>query len=47
MWHISHLKSHIAKMFSIPEPFHLLLHDTEYLPPSEDIRILKEDETIV
>ncbi|CAK9812584.1 hypothetical protein ANTQUA_LOCUS7328 [Anthophora quadrimaculata] len=35
------------KLFNIKEPFHLLLNETEYLPPNEDIRILKENETIL
>ncbi|KAL0128325.1 hypothetical protein PUN28_003540 [Cardiocondyla obscurior] len=34
-------------MFSISEPFHLLLNNTEYLPPVEDVRVLKENETIL
>ncbi|KYN35289.1 hypothetical protein ALC56_10464 [Trachymyrmex septentrionalis] len=44
---INHLKQHISKLFNIAEPFHLLLNDTEYLPPIEDVRILKENETIL
>ncbi|XP_076232637.1 uncharacterized protein LOC143178079 isoform X2 [Calliopsis andreniformis] len=47
MLQISHLKKHITRTFNIEEPFHLLLNDTEYLPATEDIRILKEDETIL
>ncbi|XP_072744914.1 uncharacterized protein [Anoplolepis gracilipes] len=43
---IIHIQQHISKIFSITEPFHLLLNDTEYLPPTEDVRILKENETI-
>ncbi|XP_070161459.1 coilin [Polyergus mexicanus] len=43
---IFHIQQHISKLFSITEPFHLLLNDTEYLPPTEDVRILKENETI-
>ncbi|XP_029162170.1 uncharacterized protein LOC114933760 [Nylanderia fulva] len=43
---IIHIQQHISKLFSITEPFHLLLNNTEYLPPTEDIRILKENETI-
>ncbi|XP_050465710.1 coilin [Cataglyphis hispanica] len=42
---IFHIQQHISKLFSITEPFHLLLN-TEYLPPTEDVRILKENETI-
>ena len=44
---IADMKKHIVKVFSLKEPFHLLLNETEYLPPTEDIRILKEDETIL
>ena len=44
---IAHMKKHIVNVFGIKEPFHLLLNETEYLPPTEDIRILKEDETIL
>ncbi|XP_029677828.1 uncharacterized protein LOC115244375 [Formica exsecta] len=43
---IFHIQQHISKLFSITKPFHLLLNDTEYLPPIEDVRILKENETI-
>ncbi|EFN69673.1 hypothetical protein EAG_12011 [Camponotus floridanus] len=43
---IIHIQHHISKLFSITEPFHLLLNDTEYLPPTEDVRILRENETI-
>lgn len=43
---IIHIQHHISKLFSITEPFHLLLNDTEYLPPIEDVRILRENETI-
>lgn len=42
---IFHIQQHISKLFSITEPFHLLLN-SEYLPPTEDVRILKENETI-
>ncbi|XP_071645962.1 uncharacterized protein [Temnothorax longispinosus] len=44
---VIHMKQHISKLFNIAEPFHLLLNDTEYLPPIEDVRILKENETIL
>ncbi|XP_011686965.1 PREDICTED: uncharacterized protein LOC105449430 [Wasmannia auropunctata] len=44
---VRHMKQHISKLFNIAEPFHLLLNDTEYLPPIEDVRILKENETIL
>lgn len=44
---VIHMKQHISKLFNIEEPFHLLLNDTEYLPPIEDVRILKENETIL
>ncbi|XP_017882316.1 uncharacterized protein LOC108626249 [Ceratina calcarata] len=47
MLQIAHLMEHITKLFSIKEPFHLLLNETDYLPPNEDIRILKENETIL
>ncbi|XP_011170935.1 uncharacterized protein LOC105203746 [Solenopsis invicta] len=43
---VIHMQQHISKLFTITEPFHLLLNETEYLPPIEDIRILKENETI-
>lgn len=43
---IIHLQHHISKLFSITEPFHLVLNDIEYLPPTEDVRILKENEMI-
>ncbi|XP_011642497.1 uncharacterized protein LOC105430576 [Pogonomyrmex barbatus] len=45
--HIIHIQQHISRMFNIREPFHLLLNDIEYLPPTEDVRILKENETIL
>ncbi|XP_012539698.2 uncharacterized protein LOC105838580 isoform X2 [Monomorium pharaonis] len=44
---VIHMQEHISKLFNIAEPFHLLLNETEYLPPIEDIRILKENETIL
>ncbi|XP_071578042.1 uncharacterized protein [Temnothorax nylanderi] len=44
---VIHMKQHISKLFNIAEPFHLLLNDAEYLPPIEDVRILKENETIL
>ncbi|KAG7202063.1 hypothetical protein KM043_004741 [Ampulex compressa] len=44
---IDHIKQHITKLFGITEPFHVMLNDTEYLPPMEDVRILKENETIL
>ncbi|XP_076755493.1 uncharacterized protein LOC143426161 [Xylocopa sonorina] len=44
---VAHMKHHITGLFNIKEPFHLLLNETEYLPPNEDIRILKENETIL
>ncbi|XP_031850373.2 uncharacterized protein LOC116435195 [Nomia melanderi] len=44
---ISHAMEHISKLFNIKEPFHLVLNQTEYLPPNEDIRVLKENETIL
>ncbi|XP_076279754.1 uncharacterized protein LOC143208805 [Lasioglossum baleicum] len=47
MLHIAHAMDHITKLFSIKEPFHLLLNEAEYLPPNEDIRVLKENETIL
>ncbi|XP_043253882.1 uncharacterized protein LOC122398242 [Colletes gigas] len=46
MLQISHMMEHITNLFNIKEPFHLLLNETEYLPPNEDIRVLKESETI-
>ncbi|KZC09675.1 PREDICTED: uncharacterized protein LOC107187793 [Dufourea novaeangliae] len=47
MLQISHVIGHITKLVNIKKPFHLMLHTTEYLPPNEDIRILKENETIL
>ncbi|XP_076159952.1 uncharacterized protein LOC143143013 [Ptiloglossa arizonensis] len=47
MLQICHMIEHITNLFSIKEPFHLLLNETEYLPPNEDIRVLKESETIL
>lgn len=47
MFKISHVKQHITGLLNIKEPFHLLLNENEYLPPSENIRILKENETIL
>lgn len=47
MFQINHLKQHITELLNIKEPFHLLLNENEYLPPSENIRILKENETIL
>ncbi|XP_006616353.1 coilin-like [Apis dorsata] len=47
MFQISHLKQHITELLNINEPFHLLLNENEYLPPSENIRILKENEIIL
>nr|XP_033326300.1 coilin-like [Megalopta genalis] len=47
MLRIAHAVDHITKLFNIKEPFHLLLNETEYLPPDEDIRVLKENETIL
>ncbi|XP_054008209.1 uncharacterized protein LOC128892111 [Hylaeus anthracinus] len=46
MLQISHLMEHITKLFNMKESFHLLLNEIEYLPPNEDIRVLKENETI-
>ncbi|CAL1684299.1 unnamed protein product [Lasius platythorax] len=43
---VIHIQQHISNLFNITEPFHLLLNDTEFLPPTEDVRILKENETI-
>ncbi|XP_078044727.1 uncharacterized protein LOC144474096 isoform X2 [Augochlora pura] len=47
MLRIKHAVEHITKLFNIKQPFHLLLNETEYLPPDEDIRVLKENETIL
>ncbi|XP_043677963.1 uncharacterized protein LOC122633729 isoform X2 [Vespula pensylvanica] len=44
---ISDMKKHIKKLFNIREPYHLCLNNTEYLPPFEDARIIKENETII
>ncbi|XP_076654660.1 uncharacterized protein LOC143360027 isoform X2 [Halictus rubicundus] len=47
MQRVAHAMDHITKLFSIKETFHLLLNEAEYLPPNEDIRVLKENETIL
>lgn len=44
---VMHLKQHISELFNIAEPFHLLLNDTEYLPPAEDVRLLENNETVL
>lgn len=44
---ISDVKQHITKLFNIPEPYYLCLNDTDYLPPAEDARIIKENEMLV
>jgi len=44
---VIHMKQHISRLFNIEEPFHLLLNNSEYLTPIEDVRILKENETIL
>lgn len=46
-WLISHIKQHIVNILGIQEPFNLLLNGNEYLPPTEDVRILKENEIIL
>ncbi|KOX68819.1 hypothetical protein WN51_06987 [Melipona quadrifasciata] len=47
MLQIDDIKKHIKKLFGINDPFDLLLNKNEYLPPREDIRILKENEIIL
>lgn len=47
MLQIRHIEHHISKLFGIPFPFHLMLNNTEYLPPMEDARILENNETIL
>jgi len=44
---VIHMKQHIGKLFNIIEPFHLLLNETKYLPPTEYVRVLEENETIL
>ncbi|KAI4487914.1 hypothetical protein M0802_011733 [Mischocyttarus mexicanus] len=44
---ISDIKKHINKLFDISEPYYLCLNNNEYLPPFEDARIIKENETII
>ncbi|EZA56304.1 hypothetical protein DMN91_009731 [Ooceraea biroi] len=44
---IAHIEQHIAKLFGIQGLFHLLLNDIDYLPPTEDARILEKNETIL
>nr|XP_012233864.1 PREDICTED: uncharacterized protein LOC105678796 [Linepithema humile] len=44
---VMHLKQHISELFNIAEPFHLLLNDTEYLPPAEDVRLLENNEMVL
>lgn len=47
MLRVYHMKDHICKLFNIKEPCHLLINDTDYLPPNEDIRVLRASETII
>lgn len=47
MLQIAHVKDHICKLFNIKQPCHLLVNDTDYLPPNEDIRVLRANETII
>ncbi|XP_043579385.1 coilin isoform X2 [Bombus pyrosoma] len=44
---IKDIKDHIKGLFRINEPFDLFLNEVEYLPPNEDVRILKENETVL
>ena len=44
---IKDMKKHIEELFGINDPFNLFLNENEYLPPKEDIRVLKENETIL
>ncbi|XP_050577288.1 uncharacterized protein LOC126916000 isoform X2 [Bombus affinis] len=44
---IKDIKGHIQGLFHINEPFDLFLNEIEYLPPNEDMRILKENETVL
>lgn len=44
---IKDIKGHIKRLFHINEPFDLFLNEVEYLPPNEDIRVLKENETVL
>jgi len=44
---IIHMMQHISNLFNIMEPFHLLLNDTEYLPPTEDVKVLEKNDTIL
>lgn len=47
MINIKDVKGHINSLFRVNEPFDLFLNEVEYLPPNEDIRILKENETVL
>ncbi|XP_033353633.1 uncharacterized protein LOC117235571 isoform X1 [Bombus vosnesenskii] len=47
MINIKDVKTHINLLFRINEPFDLFLNEVEYLPPNEDVRILKENETVL
>ncbi|XP_033184765.1 uncharacterized protein LOC117154155 isoform X2 [Bombus vancouverensis nearcticus] len=47
MINIKDVKTHINVLFRINEPFDLFLNEVEYLPPNEDVRILKENETVL
>lgn len=47
MINIKDVKTHINVLFHINEPFDLFLNEVEYLPPNEDVRILKENETVL
>lgn len=44
---VNDIKGHIKTLFRINEPFDLFLNEIEYLPPNEDVRILKENETVL
>ncbi|XP_015598450.1 uncharacterized protein LOC107269280 [Cephus cinctus] len=47
VWYINHLKQHIINLFGIEEPFHLLINKIEYLPPTEDIRIINGNDVVI
>ncbi|KOX68408.1 hypothetical protein WN51_03894 [Melipona quadrifasciata] len=47
MLQIDDIKEHIKKLFGINDPFDLFLNENEYLPPKENIQVLKENEIIL
>ncbi|KAK1134125.1 hypothetical protein K0M31_011907, partial [Melipona bicolor] len=47
MLQIDDIKEHIKTLFGINDPFDLFLNENEYLPPKENIQVLKENEIIL